>query len=574
MRKIAVALLATPVFAIVYLELALRRSVAARAGLVLGVGALLGLAGLGGLGAGSTTAVRPTDAPAALAATAFGTTLRTGQALHQGVSLTFAEPVDTVATAAAIAVDPPTAVDVSWDAGATHATIVPRAGWAPGTYYVVTVRGSGDAAATAPRARAAFLTRPALAVRYAANPATDGRMAADGTFSVIVDGDVDPAALAAAVNLEPAADGHVAVTREVDDSGATSVIRYRAVFVPSGPLEADTTYTLTVDPTMTDADGVAARPARRTRRPYCEVASGRPVPAVRRSDRHLDLAGRLGPVHRGDGSGDDPAGLRRHRRRQAGRRHVPLVRGRHGPGAGSDRRLRPRCQGRRCGHDRGALGRRCPDGGTARDRLHDRRPSCGTRRRREDDSTADDRDHGFRLRFGQRLRLGWRVRLGRRKRRRTGSSTSTWADAERYVVSLMNCTRGGGWVETDGSCSSPGGSSLGALSYDSGIAAKVSRPYAKKLATSGVCSHISGSGPDDRLRAAGYTSYKWGENLTCRYYSSVRSAAIGAVRFFQSEKSANGGHWRNMMDPKYDRAGVGLWVSGGRLRIVIDFYHP
>jgi hypothetical protein len=28
------------------------------------------------------------------------------------------------------------------------------------------------------------------------------------------------------------------------------------------------------------------------------------------------------------------------------------------------------------------------------------------------------------------------------------------------------------------------------------------------------------------------------------------------------------------MNAKYDRAGVGVWVSGGRVRLVVDFYHP
>jgi uncharacterized protein YkwD len=49
---------------------------------------------------------------------------------------------------------------------------------------------------------------------------------------------------------------------------------------------------------------------------------------------------------------------------------------------------------------------------------------------------------------------------------------------------------------------------------------------------------------------------------------------LGSHLFFQSEKSYNGGHYVNMMNAKYDRAGIGVWVSGGRVRLVIDFYHP
>ena len=49
---------------------------------------------------------------------------------------------------------------------------------------------------------------------------------------------------------------------------------------------------------------------------------------------------------------------------------------------------------------------------------------------------------------------------------------------------------------------------------------------------------------------------------------------LGSHRFFQSEKPYNGGHYRNLMDAKFDRVGIGVWVSSGRVRLVIDFYHP
>jgi hypothetical protein len=28
------------------------------------------------------------------------------------------------------------------------------------------------------------------------------------------------------------------------------------------------------------------------------------------------------------------------------------------------------------------------------------------------------------------------------------------------------------------------------------------------------------------------------------------------------------------MNAKYDRVGIGVWVSSGRVRLVVDFYHP
>jgi uncharacterized protein YkwD len=153
-------------------------------------------------------------------------------------------------------------------------------------------------------------------------------------------------------------------------------------------------------------------------------------------------------------------------------------------------------------------------------------------------------------------------------------SSGSWLATERYLLELTNCTRGGGWVLADGTCSSPGGSGIAPLKLDAGISDRVARPYAKRLTLANVCSHFLGGGPDDRLRAAGYSSYHWAENIGCRYFSDPRDAAVSLIRFYQDEKSYNGGHWVNMMNPAYDRAGVGLWISGGRLHFVIDFYRP
>ena len=137
----------------------------------------------------------------------------------------------------------------------------------------------------------------------------------------------------------------------------------------------------------------------------------------------------------------------------------------------------------------------------------------------------------------------------------------------------MNCTRTGGWVTSTGKCSSPGGRNVAPLKLDKGISSKVSRPYAKKLAIGADCSHFIGGNPGDRLRRAGYTSYRWAENLGCRS-GNPYAAVLGSHLFFQAEKSTNGGHYVNLMNAKYDRVGIGVWVSGGRVRLVIDFYHP
>jgi uncharacterized protein YkwD len=148
----------------------------------------------------------------------------------------------------------------------------------------------------------------------------------------------------------------------------------------------------------------------------------------------------------------------------------------------------------------------------------------------------------------------------------------SWAAVETYYLGLMNCTRTGGWVTSTGACSSPGGRNVAPLKLDTGISSKVSRPYARKMAINNECSHFIGGNPGTRLRAAGYSSYRWAENIGCRS-GSARAAVLATHLFYQSEKSYGGGHYVNLMNPAYNRVGIGVWVSGGRVRLVIDFYH-
>jgi uncharacterized protein YkwD len=137
----------------------------------------------------------------------------------------------------------------------------------------------------------------------------------------------------------------------------------------------------------------------------------------------------------------------------------------------------------------------------------------------------------------------------------------------------MNCTRTGGWVTSGGSCSSPGGRSVNLLRLDSGISSRVSRPYARLLATRGACSHFLDGNPGNRLARAGYGSYRWAENIGCRS-GSPTSSVLGTHLFYQSERPYRGGHYVNLMNSAYDRVGIGVWVSSGRVRLVIDFYRP
>ena len=149
----------------------------------------------------------------------------------------------------------------------------------------------------------------------------------------------------------------------------------------------------------------------------------------------------------------------------------------------------------------------------------------------------------------------------------SGTSSAPWLAVEKYYLKLLNCTRTGGWVLADGSCKGYGSGTYSAyvkpLTLSSGISSKVARPYAKKLAVGNDCSHFIGGDPGDRLRRAGYTSYRWAENIGCRS-GNPYDAVLASHRFFQSEKGTDGGHWRNIKDSRFSTVGIGVWKSGWR----------
>jgi hypothetical protein len=159
----------------------------------------------------------------------------------------------------------------------------------------------------------------------------------------------------------------------------------------------------------------------------------------------------------------------------------------------------------------------------------------------------------------------------------TTSVARYWLPEELYYLSLVNCTRTGGWVLNDGTCRGYGSGRYSAyvapLRYTRGISDLVARPYAKYLADRNQCSHFLNGDPGDRLRRAGYNAWSWGENIGCRSgYTYAKPAILASHLNFQSEKSANGGHWRNIKNPKFEWIGIGIWKTSGRIRLVTDFY--
>jgi hypothetical protein len=153
------------------------------------------------------------------------------------------------------------------------------------------------------------------------------------------------------------------------------------------------------------------------------------------------------------------------------------------------------------------------------------------------------------------------------------AATPTWYDVETYYLKLLNCTRTGGWVLSDGTCKGYGSGHyskyVAPIGRSSGLSA-VSRSWAKRQVVNNDCFHGDVHG---RLSAAGYTSWTWGENIGCRDgYSSAKKAVLASHLKYQAEKSTGGGHWKNIKNPKFKWVGIGVWRYGTRTRLVTDFY--
>ena len=148
---------------------------------------------------------------------------------------------------------------------------------------------------------------------------------------------------------------------------------------------------------------------------------------------------------------------------------------------------------------------------------------------------------------------------------------------EQFYLGLVNCTRTGGWVLSDGTCRGYGSGRYSAyvapIRYSIGLSDMVSRPYAYLLSSRNLCSHTAYGDPGYRLRRAGYTNWMWGENIGCRDgYSTAKAAVLASHLKFQAEKPTNGGHWKNIKNAKYHAIGIGIWRHGTRTRLVTDFY--
>ena len=560
-RRAVVAVLALPVFAAIYLSLAFRRGPATRIALALGVGSLVLVAAVA-VPRGAVGVPVATQAP--LAASALGPAVTTGRGLTAPLLVDFDAPMDAASVADALEIEPSAEVRLSWSDDGQRLAVEPVGSWRPATLYTVTV---GTAASdregrqlVAPL-RAGFLTRAATVARLAVVDELPTGAAVDTAIVISFDRPVPVAGVLRAFRIVPSVPGELLVATDGPE-GRDPTVADNFVWEPASLLASATRYTVDLADGLVDAEGAAVvlqAPLSFTTTQAPWVVRFRPLAGTEDVSRGLPVSVRFTiPMDRAStaaafsvevdgkevrGSVDfaeddtvlvfDPA---------ATFPYEATVVMRVGAGA------------------------RAADG-TPLDRARAARFTVAAKP--EPEPTPEPTPKPGSGRANPTPRPSKPVV--------TRPTSGTWLAAEKYLLSLLNCTRGGGWVLADGSCSEPGGSGIALLKYDAGISDAVARPYAKRLASAGICSHFYGGGsPGDRLRAAGYTSYHWAENIGCRYYNDPRDAAVGLVRFYQSEKfwSPVGGHYVNMMNRSYDRAGVGLWVTSGNLNFVVNFYRP
>ena len=542
MRQAAIALLAVPVLVAVYLGALVRRSILARVGLAFGLSLVLGI-GVIGAGQPAVTVATPPTPILPLTRVAFTTAFATDYSLTQPVTITFSTPMEPASVDAAVRVEPATPVVLSWDAGLTVLTISPRGHWSAGTFHTVTVAAGALARSGQPLARparAVFLTRAMTTGSVVATDSIGPRVSIATSFVVTFGGPVDAETVATAIRIDPPTPGLVRSSSPTEGSG-------RYTFVPSGPLLPDVVYRVTVSGVL-DPDGLAldsmTLTVRTTQAPA--VVRFRPRADTKDIARDAAVSARFTlPMDRRSTArafkvsvgGVAIAGKIAWAERDTVLIFTPTAALPFGTSVAMDVA--------RSATSLAGVALASPGHGTFTTVKKPAPPRATTKSTRVTTSGGGGSAVG----------------------------SGSWAAVETYYLGLMNCTRTGGWVTSTGSCSSPGGRAVAALKLDSGISSKVSRPYARKLAVGADCSHFMDGNPGDRLRRAGYPSYRWAENLGCRA-GGAKASVLGTHLFYQSEKPYLGGHYVNLMNAMYDRVGIGVWVSGGRVRLVVDFYHP
>lgn len=538
MRKLAAAALALPILCLVYLTALVHRSALTKV-FALGLATALVAAGLlvGLPSKGVSANAAPTYAPKPPTAQP---NIVTDLGLGSPFSIEFSKPMDEVSVAASLEVVPDVAYHAVWDASGQTISLLPDGHWEPDIYYTVDVAATAldrDGLELGDPTHASFLTTSVTSGKISASSVIGDSVAPATTFAVTFSGPVKLATVQAAFHITPLVSG----TLTGDDH--TDVGSQVFTFTPDEPLALGTSYVVSLSAaTMNDAAGAPLAfvvPLTVATQAVPSVLRFRPRDGSTDVDPGQDISVRF--TTKMDETTTTPAfSVTANGKAVTGKTYwaendTVLV-------------LTPSAK--------------LPAGAKVV-------ASVST------DATSSGGLHMAAVAEGT-------FTVAKPTTTRVSTSTgglavgsALWHEAEVYFLQLTNCTRTGGWVIAGGLCRSSGPHTLPAaraLVMDDGISTKVARPFAKLMADRGILNHFSDGTPGQRLARAGYTSYHWAENIGSP--SSVMAGMVTEAIYFQSEASYKGGHYRNLMNPEFDRAGVGVWVSGGRVRVVIDFYHP
>jgi hypothetical protein len=460
--------------------------------------------------------------------------------------LRFSKPMNQGSVADALVIAPATSVRLVWDSAAETLSITPATYWEPFTSYSITLAGSAmdqSGMAVGEPAVASFATGELTSGKITASVMASGLVAPSSAFVLTFTRPVKLATVQARLSISPPTTG--TITGDDPDDQTSQVF----TFTPADGLDGGTNYTVSFDATnATDADGLAllpVEPLKATTMQAPAVVRFRPEDGKTTADPNQVISVRF---------------------------TAPMDRASTAAAFGvyvNNKRIR------------GTIS------WSENDTVLAIAPSTsfkvGAVVTMRVASTARSKAG---MKIGKTITGTFRVvkvtvrRIVQPKwNDGVASKTAPWHSAELYMLQLVNCTRTGGWVTSGGSCSSVTHHVLpaqNALSYNIGIANNVARPYAKYMADRNALSHYLVGTPKSRLASAGYSGRAWGENITSPS-SSGSAGMIASELFFQNEyRCASGrcefGHYLNVMNGAFRSVGIGVWVTRGHVRVVLDFW--
>lgn len=538
---------AAVVIALYYLRVASRPRVAGRVLIGLAFGGLLVAGALGSTSVRPATAnLPPTFDPASVSGSI--SPVQAGWGIRQPIVVTFSVPMDAASVQSALRIAPQDDVRLAWDASGRRLYVTPLDVWAAGTAYTVTVGPSArsrDGGALEPMPPAVVFVRSAATAHLLATKPVGDRIELDSGFRLTFSRVVDLASLRDAFTVEPFADGTFAF--EASRSAMPAL-----VWVPSGPLAPDTSYTVSLGPAAVDLEGAPiADPPSLTVRTISQpsVVRFRPREKQKDIDPQQVLSVRFTEAME---HASTRAAYHLYALDKKGKRtEVDLSKAKTTWAEGDTVLVidPPKSLARGTTYVAEVLGSARSQLGVAI----------------SDDETAAAADATFTV-------IAEAVATPKATISAPGSgggsSTAPWLGAEKYYLDLLNCTHTGGWLAWDGSCPGRGSNGLAPFILDKTLSDCAARPWAKYLAETNQLYHGNVSG---RFAACGY-NVNWSENVTW-YSGNVNTGAVSAVIFFQNEKGTSyDGHYRNLMNPAFTHVGIGIWRINGKNWYVVDFY--